>query len=149
MKRREFIAGLGGAVVWPMVPSAQPRTMPVVGFLHNQSPESMRDKISAFRQGLVETGYVEGHNLAIEHRWADGDVNWRRALVADLIRSQVSVIIADTTNGAADAKATTNTIPVIFMAGADPVEFGLVSSPPGRQRNRPCGAGDRSHRKAA
>ena len=120
MKRREFIAGLGGAVAWPVAVRAQQRTLPVIGFLHNQSPEFMRDLITAFRQGLVETGYVEGFNVAIEHRWAEGDVNRRRALAADLIGSQVSVIVADTTNGGADAKAATNTIPVIFMAGADP-----------------------------
>jgi putative ABC transport system substrate-binding protein len=134
MNRREFIAGIGGAAVWSAIARAQQRTLPVIGFLHNQSQESMRDKIPAFRQGLVETGYVEGRNLAIEHRWAEGDVNQRRALVADLIRSQVSVIVADTTNGAADAEAATNMIPIIFMAGADPVEFGLVSS-----FNRPGG----------
>jgi putative tryptophan/tyrosine transport system substrate-binding protein len=127
MRRRTFIAGLG-AVAWTVAGWAQQRTLPVIGFLHNQSPEFMRDLITAFRQGLLETGYVEGLNVAIEHRWAEGDVNRRRALVADLIGSQVSVIVADTTNGAADAKAVTNTIPVIFMAGADPVEFGLVSS---------------------
>jgi putative tryptophan/tyrosine transport system substrate-binding protein len=126
MRRREFIAGIIAAA-WPLGALAQQR-VPVIGFLHNQSPEFMRDLISAFRQGLVETGYVEGLNVAIEHRWAEGDVHRRRALVADLIRSQVSVIVADTTNGGADAKAATNTIPVIFMAGADPVEFGLVSS---------------------
>jgi putative tryptophan/tyrosine transport system substrate-binding protein len=133
MKRREFIAGLG-AVAWPAAARAQQRALPVIGFLHNQSSESMRDKIPAFRRGLAKTGYVEGRNVATEHRWAEGDVNRRRALVADLIRSQVSVIVADTTNGGADSKAATNTIPVIFMAGADPVEFGLVSS-----FNRPGG----------
>jgi hypothetical protein len=134
MKRREFIAGIGSAAAWPVVTRAQQRTLPVIGFLHNQSLESMRDKIPAFQQGLAEKGYVEGRNVAIEHRWAEGEANRRRALIADLIRSQVSVIVADTTNGGADAKAATQTIPIVFMAGADPVEFGLVSS-----LNRPGG----------
>ena len=134
MRRREFIAGLGGAALWVRAARAQQGTLPVIGFLHNQSLESMRDGIAAFQHGLAETGYVEGRNVAIEHRWAEGDVNRRRALIADLIRSQVSVIIADTTNGAADAREATNTIPIIFLAGADPVEFGLVAS-----FNRPGG----------
>jgi putative tryptophan/tyrosine transport system substrate-binding protein len=134
MKRRQFIAGLGSAALWPHAARAQQRTLPVIGFLHNQSLESMRDKIPAFQQGLAEKGYVEGRNVAIEHRWAEGEANRRRALIADLIRSQVSVIVADTTNGGADAKAATQTIPIVFMAGADPVEFGLVSS-----LNRPGG----------
>src|SRR5215467_10580515 len=111
IRRREFIAGLGAAG-WPLAASAQQRILPVIGFLHNQSLESMRDKIQAFQQGLAETGYVEGRNVAIEHRLNRGDVNRRQALVSDLTRTQVSVIVAATTSGAADAKAATNTIPI-------------------------------------
>jgi putative tryptophan/tyrosine transport system substrate-binding protein len=126
MKRREFIAGISAAA-WPLVARAQ-QAVPVIGFLHNQSIESMRDKMEAFAQGLAEAGFVEGRNVAIEHLWEEGQVERRRALLADLVRRQVSLIIADTTNGGADAKTATGTIPIIFVAGADPVEFGLVSS---------------------
>jgi putative ABC transport system substrate-binding protein len=134
MKRREFIAGLGSAAAWPLAGRAQQPAMPVIGFLHNQSLESMQDKLAPFARGLAETGFVEGRNVAIEHRWAEGQIERRRAFLADLVRRQVSLIIADTTNGGADAKAATQTIPIIFMAGADPVEFGLVSN-----LNRPGG----------
>jgi putative tryptophan/tyrosine transport system substrate-binding protein len=128
MRRREFIVGLAGAVVPPAVAWAQQRALPVIGFLHNQSLESMRDKMAPFAQGLAERGFVDGRNVTIEHRWAEGQLERRRAFLADLVRQQVSVIVADTTNGGADAKAATKTIPIIFMSGADPVEFGLVSS---------------------
>jgi putative tryptophan/tyrosine transport system substrate-binding protein len=134
MNRRDFVAGLGSAAAWPVVARAQQPVLPVIGFLHNQSLDSMRDKMAPFAQGLAETGFVEGRNVAIEHRWAEGELERRRTLLADLVRRQVSLIIADTTNGGADAKAATQTIPIIFMAGADPVEFGLVSS-----LNRPGG----------
>jgi ABC transporter substrate binding protein len=127
MRRREFIAGLV-ATTWPLAVRAQQLALPVIGFLHTQSLETMRDKMAPFAQGLAETGFVEGRNVSIEHRWGEGQTERRRALVADLVRRQVSLIIADTTNGGTDAKAATQTIPIIFMAGADPVEFGLVSS---------------------
>jgi putative tryptophan/tyrosine transport system substrate-binding protein len=133
MRRRDFIAGFGAAA-WPLVGQAQQPDVPVIGFVHSQSFESMRDNLEAFAQGLAETGFVEGRNVAIEHRWGEGQVERRRALLADLVHRQVSLIIADTTNGGADAKAATQTIPIIFSAGADPVEFGLVSS-----FNRPGG----------
>jgi putative tryptophan/tyrosine transport system substrate-binding protein len=128
MIRREFIVGLGGAVAWARAASAQPRTMPVIGFLHNQSLESMRDELPAFERGLAETGFVEGRNVAFDHRWAEGHNDRRPQLAADLVRRQVSIIVADATNAAADAKAATQTIPIVFTAGADPVSFGLVSS---------------------
>ena len=94
----------------------------------------MQDKMPAFQEGLAKTGYVNGRNVVIEHRWGGGSPERRRALLAELIRRQAAVIVTDTTNGAADAKAATKTIPVVFTAGADPVEFGLVSS-----LNRPGG----------
>jgi putative ABC transport system substrate-binding protein len=130
MRRREFIAGVGSAALWVRAAGAQQRRLPVIGFFHYLSYY----RIPAFQQGLAETGYVEGRNVVIEHRWAEGDVDRQRALIADFVRSQVSVIVADTTSGAANAKAATNTIPIIFLAGADPVEFGLVAS-----FNRPGG----------
>src|SRR5262249_60976609 len=94
--------------------------------------ETMRDRISGFQLGLVERGYFEGRNVSIEHRWASGQADQRPAIVADLIRRQVSVIVADTTNGAAGAKAATQTIPIVFMAAADPFEVGprLNLNPP-------------------
>src|SRR5262249_60868222 len=91
--------------------------------------ETMRDRISGFQLGLVERGYFEGRNVSIEHRWASGQADQRPAIVADLIRRQVSVIVADTTNGAAGAKAATQTIPIVFMAGAGPIGVGPVSRP--------------------
>src|SRR5215475_13094788 len=124
MRRREFLAGISAAA-WPLATRAQQRTVPVIGFLHSQSLESMRDKIGAFAQGLAETGFVEGRNVAIEHRWGEGQVERRRAHLAEIVRRQVSLIVADTTNGGAYAKAATQTIPIIFTAAADPVEFGL------------------------
>jgi putative tryptophan/tyrosine transport system substrate-binding protein len=134
VRRREFIAGLGGAAAWPFSAGAQERQLPVIGFLHNQAQESMRDELLAFQRGLAEMGFVEGRNVVFEHRWAEGHGGRRTALIAELVRRQVSVIVADATNAAADAKAATNTIPIVFTAGADPVEFGLVSS-----FNRPGG----------
>jgi putative ABC transport system substrate-binding protein len=128
MRRRDFMAGIGSAAAWSVATHAQHSALPVIGFLHNQSLESMRDKMAPFAQGLAERGFVEGRNVAIEHRWAEGQLERRRAFLADLIRHQVSLIVADTTNGGADAKAATQTIPILFMSGADPVEFGLVSS---------------------
>jgi putative tryptophan/tyrosine transport system substrate-binding protein len=133
VRRREFIAGLG-SVAWPLSAGAQQRQLPVIGFLHNQSLESMRDELPAFQRGLAETGFVEGRNVVIEHGWAEGSGDRRAALAVDFVRRQVSVIVADATNAAADAKAATTTIPVVFTAAADPVEFGLVAS-----LNRPGG----------
>jgi putative ABC transport system substrate-binding protein len=128
MRRREFIAGLGSAVAWPLSSEAQQRSLPVIGFLHNQSLESMRDSLPAFQSGLAETGFIEGRNVVFEHRWAEGRGDRRPALAADLVHRQVSAIVADATNAAADAKAATKMIPIVFIAGGDPVEFGLVSS---------------------
>jgi putative tryptophan/tyrosine transport system substrate-binding protein len=136
MRRREFIAGVGGAAAWPVVVRAQQRpAMPVVGFLHAESPEAHQPFMLAFGQGLSEAGFVEGRNVAIEHLWAEGHEERRPALAADLVRRQVSVIVTDTTLLTAVAKAATRTIPIVFaMAGGDPVKFGIVES-----LNRPGG----------
>jgi putative tryptophan/tyrosine transport system substrate-binding protein len=126
--RRKFLATLLGsaAATWPL--AAHTRKMPVVGFLNGGSPDGYAPWVAAFRQGLNEAGYVEGQNVAIEYRWAEGQNNRLPALAADLVRRQVAVIAATTSSGAVAAKAATTTIPIVFEVGADPVELGLVRS---------------------
>jgi len=134
MLRREFIAGLAGAAAWPRVSRAQPG-LPVVGFLETGSPEPVAHLVTAFRRGLSEIGYVEGRNVAIEYRFADGQSERLPALAAELVRRPVSVIVTPGSSGAAlAAKAITTIIPVVFSTGADPVQVGLVAS-----LNRPGG----------
>ena len=136
MRRREFISLFGSAIAsWPLAARAQQPAMPVVGFLHLTSPEPNRENLAAFRRGLAETGYIEQKNVTIEYRWALTQNDRLAALAIELVRRQVSLIVVlESTNGALAAKAATQTIPIIFMQGADPVQIGLVDS-----LNRPGG----------
>jgi putative ABC transport system substrate-binding protein len=131
MRRREFITLLCGGAAWPSAAHAQRPVLPVIGFLNGGTPEGYADMVAAFHRGLKEAGYVVGENVGVEYRWARGDYDRLPALAAELIRLNVAVIVANSTPALA-AMAATSTVPIVFSAGGDPVEHGLVA-----RMNRP------------
>ncbi len=130
MRRREFIAFVGGAAAWPLAVEAQQRAMPVIGFLSAREPGAWPHLVEAFRQGLNDIGYVEGQNVAIEYRWAEGQYDRLPTLAADLVRRQVAVIfVSGSAASALAAKNATKTIPIVFGYGGDPINDGLQHQP--------------------
>ena len=121
LRRREFIAGLGGAAAWPLAVCAQQTALPVIGLLAGTSAVQTADRMAGFHRGLSETGYVEGRNVAIEYRWADDHYDRLPAMAADLVSRRVAVIFVSTDVAVQAAMAATKTIPIVFLTGSDPV----------------------------
>jgi putative ABC transport system substrate-binding protein len=139
LRRREFIAAFGGAAAWPLAARAQQRTLPVIGILGSTTAQGQPAATAAFMQGLKETGFIEGQNVAIEARWADDRYDQLPAMAAELVRARVDLIAAiGNSLPARAAKSATPRIPIVFTMGADPVQLGLVSSlnKPGRKHHR-------------
>jgi ABC-type uncharacterized transport system substrate-binding protein len=129
MKRREFVAALGGAIAWPLAARAQQRaTPPIIGVLNSASPQAYASRMDAFHQGLNELGYTEGRDLTFEYRWADGHYDRLPSMALELVQRPVAVLAAITTPCAVAAKAATSTIPIVFEVGGDPRELGLVTA---------------------
>jgi ABC-type uncharacterized transport system substrate-binding protein len=129
LRRREFIPLVGSAAAWPLAARAQqPTAMPVVGVLSAEWPNLFSDRLRAFHDGLREAGYVEGRNLAIEYRWAEGQNDRLPALAGELVRRQVNVIVSTSTPAVLAARTATTTIPIVFFVAVDPVQLGLVTS---------------------
>ena len=134
MKRRDFIMLVGGAAAWPLAARAQQSAMPVIGFLHQGVPETNKDFVAAFRQGLRQSGYVEGQNMTLEFRWAEARYDRLPALASGLVSRPVDVMVATYLPAALAAKSATDVIPTVFVIGSDPIATGLVTS-----LNRPTG----------
>ena len=140
MRRREFIAGLGGVAAWPSTVRAQ-RSMPVIGFLHSASAATYSHLVAAFRNGLSEAGFIEGQNVAIEYRWSEGHNDRLPSLAAELVRQQVAVIVTPGSTAATlAAKGATSTIPIVFLSAVDPVKLGSLPPSTGQAATSPGSA---------